>query len=105
MTQYVQAKIETIEQPFTAWAILSVVFLLLCAYAYFVNGAISNIVSAKDTQAEISQLVGEISGLESQYLATKESIQSEYSMRYGSNLDTYAVYVAKKGTASLSFNK
>jgi hypothetical protein len=106
MTQYVQAKIETMEQPITAWVLLSVAFLLMCAYAFFVNGAITHIVEAKDMQAEASQLASSIGNLESEYMAAKESLHIEYAQANGfSPSAVNTIYVAKQPLASLSFNK
>jgi len=106
MTQYVEAKIENIERPITAWILLSVAFMLICAYAYFVNGAISNIVASKDMQSNVAELASKIGSLESEFLAAKSLVNAEYVESMGfekSNVDT--IYIAKKSVAALSFNK
>lgn len=106
MTQYVKTKIETIEQPVTAWVFLGMLAFLACAYLYFVNGAVSYIVSAKDTQEMISQLSSSVGSLENEYLAAKSGIDMEYANSIGfSEARMNIAYVAKKPLISLSFNK
>ena len=54
MTQYVQEKVEKMENSVVAWVFLSLIITLSCVYAYFLNGTIQNIVEAKDTtEAEV----------------------------------------------------
>jgi len=106
MTQYVEAKIEKMESPTTAWIFLSVAFLFVCAYAYFVNGAISNIVASNSMRANIVELTSKIGSLESEFLTAKANIDMGYVESMGfskSNVDT--VYITKKSVAALSFNK
>jgi hypothetical protein len=106
MTQYVQERVATIERPVTAWALLCLIFGLVCVYAYFVNGAIVNAVLAKEMRTEISSLTSSIGALEAEYLAAKSSVSLESALASGfgaSESDT--IYIAKRGTTPLSFNR
>ena len=106
MTQYVQAKIETYERPVTAWAVLAVAVALVCAYAYFVNGAIASIVSAKAMQEEKSSLASAVGELEGRYLAAKSAVDLDYLIAMGfKQSPEETVYIAKKPTGDLSFNR
>lgn len=106
MTQYVQERVERIERPVTAWALLAIIFGLVCIYAYFVNGAIMNAVLAKEMRAEISSLTSSVGSLEAEYLAAKSSVSLESALASGfgeSQSDT--IYIAKRATTPLSFNR
>lgn len=106
MTQYVEAKIENLERPMTAWILLSVAFLFVCAYAYFVNGTISNIVASNEMRSDIVELTSKIGNLESEFLLAKAGIDIAYVESMGfskSKIDT--IYISKKSVAALSFNK
>lgn len=106
MTQYVQAKIETMEQPMTAWLLLSLVFLFICTYAYFVNGAITYIIATKDRQGEFAQLASAVGNLEGQYLSAKNEINIEYGYSRGFTESLAGpIYIVKQPSVSLSFNK
>lgn len=106
MTQYVQAKIEKMEQPVTAWLLLSMAFVLICAYIYFVNGAITHIVAAKDMQGEFVQLAGSVGNLEKQFLTTKTEINIEYAYSRGFRESPVGpTYITKQPYLSLSFNR
>lgn len=106
MTQYVQAKIEKMEQPVAAWILISIMFVLVCAYAYFVNGAIANIVAAKDMQDEFVQLAGSVGNLERQFLTTKTGINMEYAYSRGLRESPAGpIYITKQPYLSLSFNR
>ncbi|MEK7607856.1 MAG: hypothetical protein AAB484_02980 [Patescibacteria group bacterium] len=106
MTQYVQAKIETMEQPMTAWIFLSIAFLFISAYVYFVNGAITYIVATKNMHAEIAQLASSVGNLEGQFLSTKTEINIEYARSIGFIESLVEpTYIAKRPSISLSFNR
>lgn len=106
MTKYVEAKIETMEQPITAGVFLSIVFLLVCAYAYFVNGAITFIVAAKDMQTEIAESTSLVGNLEGEFLAAKSNMNLEYVNSHGfSESAVNTLYITKKPSVSLSFNR
>ena len=106
MTQYVQTKIETMEQPLTTWLLLSLVFLLVCAYAYFVNGTITHIVAAKEIQEETTELFSRVGSLENQFLTAKTEINIEYAYSRGLRDDlVLPTYIAKQPAVSLSWNR
>ena len=105
MTQYVQERVERLERPLIAWSLLGVVFALLVAYAYLINGAVSNMVSAKAMRAEIVALTSKTSALESEYMAKKSSVDLAYAHSLGLQEATDAIYVAKKQAAPLSLNR
>ena len=104
MTQYVTEKIENLEQPITAWLFISIAVLLLGAYIFFVNGAIAQIVSARDTQAQISEIGGRIGSLESQLLAAQSQIVLADALARGFTESTDTLYITRE-PASLSFNR
>jgi hypothetical protein len=106
MTQYVQERVARLETPVTAWVLLSMIFALSCIYAYFIHGAIGNIVATKGMSSQISAVTSVIGNLEASYLAAKTSVSLEYAMASGfevSKSDT--IYVTKRSPASLSFNR
>jgi hypothetical protein len=106
MTQYVQEKVARLENPVTAWMLLSVIVALLFAYAYFVNGTIQNIVEAKDMKAKISSLTSSVSNLESEYLAERSTMSLSYAKSLGySESSVNPIYIQKKGQSSISFNR
>lgn len=106
MTQYVQEKVEKIENPVTAWILLSLVIALACVYSYFVNGTIQNIVAAKDIRAEVSSLTSSLGKLEAQYLAKKSTVNEEYAKVFGYKDGSASTrYIIKGSQASLSFNR
>lgn len=106
MTQYVQERVERMERPVTAWALLAIIFALICVYAYFVNGAIVNAVLAKEMRTEISSLTSSVGTLEAQYLALKSDVNLEEALASGfSESESDTIYVAKRGAAPLSFNR
>ena len=106
MTQYVQERVEKMESPITAWILLSLVITLSCVYAYFINGTIQNIVEAKDMRTKISTLTSSVSGLETDYIAQKSSLDLAYAHEVGfSDGSQSTVYIAKKSEPSLSFNR
>ena len=106
MTQYVQEKVATIERPVTAWALLVIIFALICVYAYFVNGAIVNAVLAKEMRTEVSSLTSSVGTLEAQYLAQKSDVSLETALASGfSESGSDTIYIAKRGSAPLSFNR
>lgn len=106
MTQYMQEKIEKIEQPTTAWILLALVFVSVSAYAYFVNGTIGNIISAREMQTSVTELSSAVGGLEGELLAAKTVIDMEYARILGFQESLAGpVYVAKRPSAELSFNK
>lgn len=105
MTRYVREKVERIETPWVAWALVGVVACLLLAYAYFLSGAVSNMVVAKDMRAEIVALTSATSGLESEYLAKKSSLDLAYARSIGFTESNEALYIAKRPSAPLSLNR
>lgn len=106
MTQYVTAKVQTIEKPIIAWALVGIVATLVCVYIYFVSGAVVNAITVKDMQVEIAGLTSSIGGLESNYLAMKSAITLDSALAQGYTQPTeVAIYVAKQSSASLSFNR
>ncbi len=106
MTQFVTAKVQTIEKPVTAWALVGFIAVLICVYVYFVSGAVVNAIAVKDMQTQIASLTSSIGNLESTYLAAKSSITVESALAQGySQPKEVAVYVAKQSGASLSFNR
>lgn len=106
MTQYVQEKVEKLEQPITAWAILAVIGVLLCAYAFFIHATISNIVATKNLQSQVSSLTSSVSNLESKYMALKSDITVDGALAMGfSQPKTDAVYISRVAANSLSFNR
>mgnify|MGYP003559813966 FL=1 len=106
MTQYVTAKVQTIERPVTSWTLLAIIGLLVSVYISFVAGAVSNAIAAKDMQSQISALTSSIGSLESQYIAVKSSITLDEAKAqgYSEPVDSI-VYVAKIPAASLSLNR
>lgn len=107
MTQYVQQKVASMERPVTVWILIGVAFALLFSYAYFVNGAIMNIVASKDMQAKISVLTSSVGDLESAYLAAKSTVTIEYARSLGfseAKAGSYS-YIAKKSASPLTFNR
>ena len=106
MTQYMQEKIEKIERPTTAWVLFALAFVFVSAYAYFVNGAIGNIISAGEMQTNITELSSAVCISEGELLAAETAINMEYARARGfQESPTGAVYVAKRHSASLSLNK
>ncbi len=105
MTQYVAERVERLESPITAWILIVMIFALTCMYAYFVNGAVANIVEAKDMRAQISNITSSVGSLEAEYLAMKSDINLEYAHSLGYAESAGTVYVAKSGPSSLSFNR
>jgi len=106
MTQYVTEKVEKLENPITAWALLGLIIMSVLAYGMFINGIISNTIAAKDTQAKISLLTASVSSLESDYLAAKSDITLDSALALGfapASGDT--IYVPKASVASLSINR
>lgn len=104
MTKYVQEKVERIERPWIAWALVGAVFALLLSYAYFINGAVANMVAAKSLRSDIVALTSKTGSLESEYLAKKSTIDLAYAHSLGLKEASEPVYVAKKASA-LSFNR
>lgn len=106
MTQYVKAKVETLEKPIFAWTLVGIAGMLLCVYVYFVSGAVANAIAAKDMQSQIAVLTSSIGSLESTYLAAKSGVTLESALASGfSEPKEVAVYVAKKSPTALSFNR
>jgi hypothetical protein len=106
MTQYVQERVEKLEKPVTAWILLSIIISFAFVYAYFVNGAVANIVSAKEMRTQISTLTSSLGELEANYLAAKSDVNLEYAHSLGLvDSASSIVYISKTTQASLSFNR
>ncbi|MBI5134131.1 MAG: hypothetical protein HZA81_01980 [Candidatus Taylorbacteria bacterium] len=105
MTQYVQERVEKMERPVIAWSLLGAIFALLLCYAYFINGAVSNMVAAKALRGDILALTSKAGSIEAEYMAKKSSIDLAYAHSLGYKESSDAVYVAKRPTAPLSFNR
>lgn len=106
MTQYVREKVEKMENPVVAWTLVSLIVMLACVYAYFVNGTIQNIVAAKDLRSNISTLTSSIGNLETEYLAAKSGVDLAYAQEQGFvSGESSTIYVAKKTDSSISFNR
>lgn len=106
MTQFVTAKVETLEKPITAWALLGIIGVLLSVYVYFVSGAVANVISVKDVQSRIAALSSSIGNLEANYLAAKSSLSLDMALSAGySEPKEVALYVSKKTAVALSFNR
>jgi hypothetical protein len=106
MTQYVQQKVAYMERPVTAWALTGMIALVAFSYAYFVNGAIVNIVATKDMQVRISDLTSQVGNLETEYLAAKSSLSMDEAATLGfAPAGTDVAYVAKTSSSALSFNR
>ncbi|HVU06889.1 MAG TPA: hypothetical protein VHE10_03845 [Candidatus Paceibacterota bacterium] len=106
MTQYVQEKVERLEHPLTAWALLGVIVALVLAYACFINMTIANIVATKATQTKITALTSSVSSLESAYLAAKSAITMDDALAQGFKPSSFdPVYISKANAGSLSFNR
>lgn len=106
MTQYVQEKVEKMENPVTAWILVTLVVTLSCVYAYFINGTIQNIVAAKEMRAEITTLTSSVGALEADYLAQKSVLDLPYAHALGFSDGSQSItYIEKKSDVSLSFNR
>lgn len=106
MTQYVQAKVEKLEQPVTARLLSGLIILSIFLYACFINSTIANIVSSKNMQLKISQLTSSVSGLESQYLVAKSNITSDYALAMGfTQPKSETIYISRVSVGALSFNR
>lgn len=106
MTQYVKEKVENLENPITAWALLGIIIGLVIMYGIFINGIIGNTVAAKDLQSKVATLTTSVSSLESTYLGAKSEVTLESALAMGfepSPSDT--IYVSRANGASLSFNR
>lgn len=106
MTQYVKEKVETLENPITAWAFLGLIVGLTVMYGMFINGIIGNTVAAKDLQSKVAALTTSVSSLESTYLAAKSEVTLDSALALGfapASGDT--IYVSKAAVSSLSFNR
>ncbi|HVT74998.1 MAG TPA: hypothetical protein VHD69_01085 [Candidatus Paceibacterota bacterium] len=106
MTQYVQEKVERLEHPVTAWALLGIIIALVLTYACFINMTIANIVATRATQATIAALTSSVSGLESTYLAAKATVTMDEALAQGFKASSGdPVYISKADGGSLSFNR
>lgn len=106
MTQYVQEKVERLENPVTAWVLLSLITVMIFVYAAFINATISNIVATKDLQSKVAVLTTSVSDLESQYLSLKSTVTSDYALSQGfSQPQSDTVYISRATVGSLSFNR
>jgi len=106
MTQYVQEKVERLENPITAWILLGVITVMVCAYGLFINATISNIVATKDLQSKVATLTMSVSDLESEYLAVKSSVTADYALAQGLvTPKSEAIYISRASSGSLSFNR
>ncbi len=106
MTQYVQEKIEKVEQPMTTWALLVMAVVLAYAYAYFINSAIANVVFAKETETSIAEFSSSISSMEGELFSAKAGINIEYARTMGfAEPAAGPVYILRQPSVSLSFNR
>ncbi len=107
MTQYVQEKVASIENPVTAWALVAIAFVMVGLYGYFINGAIVNIVAARSAQNSIAALTSAVGDLETTYLAARSDLTLEYAHSIGFTEAPVGAssYIASKPTGSLTFNR
>jgi hypothetical protein len=106
MTQYVNEKVEKIERPAFMWFLFGVIGVLGSFYAFFVAGAIANVIEAKDITSNVALVTSTIGELESKYLFAKSSIDLEYAKSEGfSASQSGTIYIAKQGSAAISFNR
>lgn len=106
MTQYVQEKVERLENPVTAWALLGLIGVMALVYAAFINATISNIVATKDLQSKVAVLTTSVSDLESQYLSAKSSVTADLAVAEGfSSPKSDPIYISRATSGSLSFNR
>jgi uncharacterized membrane-anchored protein YitT (DUF2179 family) len=106
MTQYVQEKVAKMENPVVAWVLVSLILMLACVYAYFVNGTIQNIVEAKGLRTKISAVTSLNGSREAEYLAAKSSVDLTYAQTLGMiSGEESTVYITKKSDSSISFNR
>ena len=106
MTQYVNEKVERLEQPVTAWVLLGVIAMLIFAYAGFINATIAKIVAAKDMQSQVVSITSSVSDLESKYLAAKSAVTVGDALAMGFIQPTSdTTYISKVSVNSLSFNR
>ena len=106
MTQYVNAKVEKIERPITAWLLLGLIGLLGSTYAFFLAGAIANVIEAKDVTANVAIVANTISELEAEYLSTKSAVDLDYAKSEGfTEAHSVTIYIAKQAGSELSLNR
>ncbi|MDE1875162.1 MAG: hypothetical protein KGH68_03805, partial [Patescibacteria group bacterium] len=79
--------------------------LIVIAYAAFIDATITNIVSAKSMQTEISSLTTTMSDLESHYLSARSAISLDVALAQGYAQDDNPTFIMRTSANSLSFNQ
>ena len=85
-----------------------VLFVLLCGYFYFVSASVLNIIARKEADSKSASLQTSIAGMEQQYFALKDGMDTHTAAALGLSQikDTQYVYVpgnaASAGTVAES---
>lgn len=89
-------KIIFIFQKKILWSVLALLILTVGVYAYFVNGAIFNIVERQNVLRELSSLTSSVSELESDYSIVRNTLTQEHARTLGFDEPKKKVFVSEK---------
>ena len=83
-------------------ALIAVLFILICAYFYFVSASILNVIARKEALSEIVSLRSTVSLLERDYYALSANITPSAGMRLGLSPVSETSYVHRPGTVGVA---
>lgn len=89
-------KIIFIFQKKIMWGVVMLFVMTLFAYAYFVNGAILNIVERQNVLRELASLTSSVGELESDYSIVRNTLTQERARALGFDEPKKKVFVSEK---------
>ncbi len=105
MNKHISTRIYGLER-LTLWFFITGSAACIGLYIYFLSVSVASIVLRQETALQIRSLGGEVSTLEAQYLAKKESIGSDTAQALGfvAITDAQKIFLTRSGVGTaLSF--
>ena len=88
------------------WSLFSLFFLFMCLYGYFVNSAISSVVSREKNVALSNTLRNEVASLEYSYINLDNKVNEEMASSRGFSVQNNPIFVKiGNNTSGLTLNQ
>ncbi len=86
------------------WLLAMVITAFFILYMFLVNGAIQNVVAREEIENNLATLNAEVSELEFEYIALKNSITIQYAYERGFEEAENITFARRGAGSNLSFN-
>ncbi|MEN9561599.1 MAG: hypothetical protein RIQ56_872 [Candidatus Parcubacteria bacterium] len=98
----------TVEHPYETIAFrvfCATLFLLVCAYLYFVSASVLNVIARKDAMRQSLELTAKIGSLEQRYFNLSDSTTKEIAEELGLSPIAQTAYVFRPGNVGANYTK